>query len=325
VTSTKQPVNALTGLVVLASNDSTDRYWHADIALPGTPTVPVPVSSFTATPQTGTAPLAVQFTDTSTNNPTGWSWDFGDGRTSTVQNPNVTYQQPGTYTVTMAARNASGTGAPATRTITVSPPAPSGGITRMSTASAVSTTASQTLTIPTPSGTQAGDVLVSCLALNGSSIAAAPSGWIRAAAPTGVSNPRVYGYYKIAETSEPPSTVWTFSASITSGGGIARYSGAQGVDGSASTATGPSATTATVPGVTATVAGSMLVGCMGINSGSTSVGIGPSDLTEAWDIGGKRHEYGDGQLTTAGATGPRTWAFTSGREWAGWLMALRPR
>jgi hypothetical protein len=140
-----------------------------------------------------------------------------------------------------------------------------------------------------------------------------------------VSNPRVYGYYKIAGSSEPPSTDWTFSASITSGGGIARYSGAQGVDGTASIAAGASATTATVPGVTASVAGDMLIGCMGINSGSTSVGItGPSDLAQAWDIGGKRHEYGDGLLTAAGATGPRTWTFTSGREWAGWLMALRP-
>lgn len=325
VTSTKQPVNASTGLVVLASNDSTDRYWHADIALAGTPPAPVPVSSFTATPQDGTAPLAVQLTDTSTNAPTGWSWDFGDGRTSTVQNPSVTYQEAGTYTVTLVARNASGTGDPASRTITVSAPPTSTGITRMSTSSTVSTTASPSLTIPTPSGTQAGDVLVSCLALNGSSIASAPPGWTGAAAATGVSNPRVYGYYRIAGPSEPASATWTFSASITSGGGIARYSGAQGVDGTASVAAGASATTATVPGVTASVTGDMLVGCMGINSGSTSVGItGPSGLAEAWDIGGKRHEYGDGRLTAAGATGPRTWTFTSGREWAGWLMALRP-
>ena len=35
-TSTKQTVDATTGLVVLASNDTTQRYWHADIAL-GTP------------------------------------------------------------------------------------------------------------------------------------------------------------------------------------------------------------------------------------------------------------------------------------------------
>ena len=37
-----------------------------------------PVASFTGTPTSGTAPLPVQFTDTSTGSPTGWSWFFGD-------------------------------------------------------------------------------------------------------------------------------------------------------------------------------------------------------------------------------------------------------
>lgn len=331
VTTTKQPVDASTGIVVLAANDSTHRYWHADIPVSGTPTEPpAPVSSFTATPDSGSTPLVVQLTDTSTNNPIAWSWNLGDGRTSTAQNLSVTYDSPGTYTVTLVARNASGAGSTATRTITVSspppPPPPGTGIVRRSAASAVSTTASPSLTIPTPAGTQAGDVLVTCLAMNGSSLTAPPAGWTRLAAPTGVSNPRVYGYYKVAGPSEPPSSVWSFAASVTSGGGTAGYSGAQGVDGSASTATGAASTTATVPGVTASVPGDMLVGCMGINSGSTSIGItGPSALAEVWDVGGKRHEYGDGVLAAAGPTGSQTWQFTSGREWAGWLVALTPR
>jgi PKD repeat protein len=37
-----------------------------------------PISAFTGTPLTGPAPLAVQFTDASTNTPTGWAWYFGD-------------------------------------------------------------------------------------------------------------------------------------------------------------------------------------------------------------------------------------------------------
>ncbi|MEA2034874.1 MAG: type IV pilin, partial [Euryarchaeota archaeon] len=41
-----------------------------------TPTpVPAPVADFTANTTSGTAPLAVQFTDTSTNSPTSWAWD----------------------------------------------------------------------------------------------------------------------------------------------------------------------------------------------------------------------------------------------------------
>lgn len=41
----------------------------------------------------------VQFTDVSSANPDAWSWDFGDGGTSDVQNPSHPYSDPGTYTI----------------------------------------------------------------------------------------------------------------------------------------------------------------------------------------------------------------------------------
>ena len=37
-----------------------------------------------------------------------WSWDFGDGGTSTAQNPTHTYATPGTYSVTLTVRRTSG-------------------------------------------------------------------------------------------------------------------------------------------------------------------------------------------------------------------------
>ena len=40
--------------------------------------VPAPVASFTGTPTSGTSPLTVSFTDSSSNSPTGWAWFFGD-------------------------------------------------------------------------------------------------------------------------------------------------------------------------------------------------------------------------------------------------------
>jgi len=52
--------------------------------------------------------LTVAFEDQSTNNPTSWSWEFGDGQTSRQQNPTHTYSAPGTYTVTLTVRNAIG-------------------------------------------------------------------------------------------------------------------------------------------------------------------------------------------------------------------------
>jgi PKD repeat protein len=71
-------------------------------------TPPPPVADFSASPTSGNAPLAVVFTDMSTNSPTSWSWDFGDGGTSTAQNPSYTYNSGGTYTVSLTASNAWG-------------------------------------------------------------------------------------------------------------------------------------------------------------------------------------------------------------------------
>jgi PKD repeat protein len=68
----------------------------------------LPVASFTANPPSGPAPLAVQFTDTSTGNPTSWSWTFGDGTSSTAQNPSHTYNGSGTYGVSLTVTNSGG-------------------------------------------------------------------------------------------------------------------------------------------------------------------------------------------------------------------------
>ena len=82
----------------------------------------VPVAGFSATPVSGTAPLAVQFTDASSHSPTTWSWSFGDGGTSTSQNPSYTYTTPGVYSVSLTASNSAGSSAMDTQTgyITVS-------------------------------------------------------------------------------------------------------------------------------------------------------------------------------------------------------------
>lgn len=50
----------------------------------------------------------VSFGDLSTNAPTQWQWDFGDGQSSTSQNPVHTYATPGTYTVKLTATNSIG-------------------------------------------------------------------------------------------------------------------------------------------------------------------------------------------------------------------------
>lgn len=68
-----------------------------------------PIAAFTLVPLLGQAPLNVQFTDHSLNNPTTWLWDFGDGTTSTEQNPMHTYARQGKYIVSLTVTNNSGT------------------------------------------------------------------------------------------------------------------------------------------------------------------------------------------------------------------------
>src|SRR2546425_6793691 len=123
--STKQNVNSTTGIVVLAVNGETGYYWHHYEALSPPPTPQPPVASFSGSPTSGTAPLAVSFTDTSSGQPTSWAWTFGDGGTSTAQNPSHVYTAAGTYSVALTATNTVGSNTlTKTNCITVPPPPP---------------------------------------------------------------------------------------------------------------------------------------------------------------------------------------------------------
>ena len=65
---------------------------------------PISVSAtFTATPVKGPPPLSVQFLGTPSGDTTGILWDFGNGSTSTIQNPLITYYSTGSFTVKLTA------------------------------------------------------------------------------------------------------------------------------------------------------------------------------------------------------------------------------
>lgn len=72
--------------------DKTDYITVSDLA---------PVADFMGTPTTGEAPLIVNFLDTSIGNINSWDWDFGDGDSSTDQNPAHEYMIPGNFTVSL--------------------------------------------------------------------------------------------------------------------------------------------------------------------------------------------------------------------------------
>ena len=73
-------------------------------------TVYVPVvADFVGAPTSGTRPLTVVFTNTSTGSYSNSLWDFGNGVTSTVNSPTHTYMAAGVYTVTLTVSGLGGT------------------------------------------------------------------------------------------------------------------------------------------------------------------------------------------------------------------------
>jgi PKD repeat protein len=84
------------------------------------PSGQAPAASFTF----ATSDRKVTFADTSTGNPTSWSWTFGDGGTSTQQNPVHTYAAYGNYTVMLTASNAFGSNSTSQIVTLTAPPAP---------------------------------------------------------------------------------------------------------------------------------------------------------------------------------------------------------
>ena len=84
-----------------------------------------PVANFTGAPTSIVVGSSVAFTDSSTGPATGWSWTFGDGGTSTLQDPVHPYAAVGNYTVVLIASNSIGSSTK-TRTnyisVTAAPP-----------------------------------------------------------------------------------------------------------------------------------------------------------------------------------------------------------
>jgi len=69
---------------------------------------PTPVAAFHGSPLSGFAPLSVAFVDDSTGAIDGWSWDFGDGATSTEAAPVHDYLAEGTFDVALTVSGPAG-------------------------------------------------------------------------------------------------------------------------------------------------------------------------------------------------------------------------
>jgi PKD repeat protein len=81
----------------------------------GIQTIPPPVADFSASNTNPLINIQVNFTDLSTNSPDSWSWSFSpatvtyvNGTSASSQNPQVQFNAPGSYSVTLTATNSSG-------------------------------------------------------------------------------------------------------------------------------------------------------------------------------------------------------------------------
>ena len=74
-----------------------------------TPTDKKPIAVIFADKTWGTPPMTVRFADQSKNNPTTRTWFFGDGTSSTEQNPTHLYADPGIYYARLYVENRAGT------------------------------------------------------------------------------------------------------------------------------------------------------------------------------------------------------------------------
>ncbi|HHG83298.1 MAG TPA: PKD domain-containing protein, partial [Bacteroidetes bacterium] len=97
-------INLRVGLVIVSGKVFRGSYLVAFFFMLGSFFMPVFAQTFvdfTASTTSGCAPRFVSFTDLSTGIITSWQWDFGNGATSTQQNPGIIYNVPGVYTVSL--------------------------------------------------------------------------------------------------------------------------------------------------------------------------------------------------------------------------------
>jgi PKD repeat protein len=95
-----------TTLVAYDGTDGSIQMWNVSVTNPA-----IPIAHFAANHISGLPSLTYQFNDTSSlplPSPESWQWSFGDGGTSTVQNPLYTYANPGAYNVSLTVTDAAG-------------------------------------------------------------------------------------------------------------------------------------------------------------------------------------------------------------------------
>ena len=87
--------------LIVGAAGGVDTLVVASAVMVGTPVV----AAFAVSDTLGAPPLVSTFSDQSTGGATSWLWDFGDGATATLQNPEHSYTTEGLFTVSLIVSN----------------------------------------------------------------------------------------------------------------------------------------------------------------------------------------------------------------------------
>ena len=295
-------------------------------------TIPKPVAAFSANLTLAAAPFIVEFTDTSLDKPTSWSWNFGDGGTSTDQHPTHTYTTAGVYTVTLTATNLGGS---STYTTIVTAVADTGtGTIDYITSGALfaSTTASANVGLALPAGIQNGDLLVATFnADNQPTISTVPSGWLPLCDPVVGSGTTLFGYYLPVPTASAVTgtQTWVLSSAQKANGAIELIRGADLSNPFASdpvyVVNDAAAIPVVLPEIKPTIPNGLLYMGIGVNSSGADVSSASgSGFTETFEADGGQTARGARKAyTTAGKMGPYAANLAVAQTAVGFMRALR--
>lgn len=102
----------ITAALLQLGTDGSTWYYYCLYTFPTrftfTGAAPAPVADFSFSPGSPKVGETVSFQDLSSGSPTSWLWSFGDGQTSTAQNPTHAFSTAGVFNVTLTATNAGG-------------------------------------------------------------------------------------------------------------------------------------------------------------------------------------------------------------------------
>ncbi|HEX5533624.1 MAG TPA: fibronectin type III domain-containing protein [Actinomycetales bacterium] len=339
-TGSKQPVNARTGMVVLASDGGIFTYFHAEMAIAGSgtplpdttaPSIPkglqaAPVSSSqidlswaASSDDVGVTQYVVRRNGAEVARPTGTS--FSD--------KGLTAATSYSYTVSArdAAGNESGQSTAATATTPASQPPPSQGVSLRAAGSAANAGAA-TLNVRLPAN-ERGDLLVVAVAVRGKPTITAPAGWSLVRLDVNGTALESAVYTRISSGAEPSGYSWGFSSSTASA--VARvlvYAGVNQTSPVAARAGQVNAASATITAPSIQAVSGVIVGLFATN-GQTTIDP-PAQMTERVDVTAPDAPYkitaeaADQAVSSPGATGVRSATSRLTAPNIGQLLSLRP-